>query len=66
MARFLEWLAFRVSVFPWGRMPAFLWFCFASPALWWAFGRRGPVFQWPRGCSRSPLRLSFWWVDASH
>lgn len=63
MAHFVEWLQFRIQVFPWGRMPAFLWFCLASPLLAWCWG--GPWFQWPRGCSRSPLRLSFWWVDAA-
>lgn len=62
MTRFLDWLSFRVAVAPWDRLPAFVWFLVASPLLRWALGGGGPLFAWPCGASRSPLRLSFWWV----
>lgn len=48
---------------PWSRLPAPIWALVASPALRWAMGG-GRWFCWPADCSRSPLRLSFWWVGA--
>ncbi len=56
----------RLSLWIWTRrwsvLPAPVWAVAVSPLLAWASGR-GPWFVWPSGCSRSPLRPSFWFVD---
>jgi hypothetical protein len=51
-----------VATARWGVLPAPVWFLVASPLLCWAFGGSRPWFVWPVGCSRSPLRASFWRV----
>jgi hypothetical protein len=56
---FRSWILCR----PWSVLPAPLWFLIASPALHWA-GMGINWFTWPVGCSKSPLRLSFWHVGA--
>lgn len=55
----LDRLKFRISVARWSVLPAPLWFLVASPALRWA-GIGSRWFTWPRGCSKSPFRRSFW------
>lgn len=47
MARFVDWLRFRVSVTNWSMLPDWLWFLMASPLLRWAFGPPGRWFQRP-------------------
>lgn len=58
-------LATRIVVSPWGLLPAPVWFLVASPLLRWSFGSGTPWFRWPIGASRSPLRRSFWRVEAA-
>lgn len=62
MTRFVDWLQFRICVTNWGLLPAPVWALIAAPLLHWAMGSQGRVFHWPHGASRSPLRMTFWWV----
>lgn len=55
----------RIWVTNWGVLPAPIWAVVASPLLTWAGidNPNGRYFNWPRGASKSPLRLSFWCVN---
>lgn len=59
----LNALQIRIGVTNWSVLPAPVWFLIASPLLAWAFGSKGPWFVWPKGCSKSPFRASFWCVS---
>jgi len=58
----------RIMVTNWCLLPAPVWAVVASPLLKWAgIGNpNGRWCNWPRGSSKSPLRLSFWYVGAGH
>lgn len=58
-----ERLQVRIETTNWSILPAPVWFLIASPLLTWAFGSKGPWFVWPKGCSKSPFRASFWCVS---
>jgi hypothetical protein len=61
----LQRLQIRIACTNWGVLPAPLWFLIASPLLAFA-GIGSRWFTWPKGCSKSPLRATFWCVNFSH
>lgn len=57
-------LQVRIGVTNWSVLPAPVWVLIACPLLHWAFGCQGAGwFAWPKGCSKSPFRASFWCVS---
>lgn len=51
----------RIATTDWGVLPAPLWVLIASPLLHYAIGGPLGLFHWPRGRTKNPFRLAFWY-----